>query len=211
MNIKRNKLITYAVIMCFMIILFSGCSPENKEDNSVEKQVQPSIETLNLDNEEKFYLSSSGADNSFVFDLKNYKFKRVKLWVEYYYKGEKKKDYPIGEINMNDGEKLSLSIVEDDNRQLINIYASVKGKTDSKRVGPAVMEYKAPKSYLKEIKSTEGARIIKDSQEMYLGFICKNKDAISFNEESLKGEQSGESEILRNEYAYMIKALFYEE
>lgn len=211
MNIKKNKLITYAVTMCFIIILFSGCSSEKKEGNAVEEKVKPSIETLNLDNEEKFYLSSSGADNSFVFDLKNYNFKKVKLWVEYYYKGEKKKDYPIGEININDGEKLSLSIVEDDNRQLINIYASIKGKNDSKRVGPAVMEYKAPKSYLKEIKSTEGDRIINGSQEMYLGFLCKNKDAISFNEESLKGEQSGESEILRNEYAYMIKAIFYEE
>lgn len=211
MNIRKSKLVLYAVMTSFILILFSGCSKEKKEENIVEKQTHPSIETLKLEDEEKFYLSSSGADNSFVFDLKNYNFKRVKLWVEYYYKGEKKKDYPIGEISMSDGEKLSLLIVEDDNRQLINIYASAKGKSNIKRVGPAVMEYKAPKNYLKEIKSTEGVRNINNSEEMYIGFICKNKDAISFNEESLKGDQSGESEILRNEYAYMIKAIFYKE
>lgn len=209
MKIKKNRLITYAIITSCILILFSGCSSSEKE-KIVEKQIEPSIETLNLSDDEKFYLSSSGADNSFIFDLNNYNFKNVKLWVEYYYKGEKKKDYPIGEIDIDDGEKLALSIVEDDNRQLINIYASAKGKNNTKRVGPAVIEYKAPNSYLKEIKATDGQRNINDSQEMYIGFICKNKDAISFNEESLKGEQSGESEILRNEYVYMIKTIFYQ-
>lgn len=209
MKTKKNRLITYAVITSCILILFSGCSPSEKEE-IIEKQIEPSIETLNLSDDEKFYLSSSGADNSFIFDLNNYNFKSVKLWVEYYYKGEKKKDYPIGEIDINDGEKLALSIVEDDNRQLINIYASAKGKNSIKRIGPAVIEYKAPKSYLKEIKVTDGQRNVKDSEEMYIGFICKNKDAISFNEESIKGEQSGESEILRNEYVYMIKVIFYQ-
>lgn len=207
---KKKKLVCFFIILCLISILLGGCGKKQQENDKTVDST-PSMEGVNPSANEEFYLKSSGADNSFLFNIDNYKFKRVKLWVEYYEKGEKKKDYNLGEFAEESMEQLLVSVVEKSDKQIIDIYASCNSKNGTKRLGPITMETKPDKNYLKAIKAVDGKINIEDGKEVYLGFVCKNKEAVTFNEDSLKGEKKGEDELLRNEYAYIVKAIFYNE